>query len=97
VRLDERLVPTTDHYSDGQKRTMLPTAVPPLQELHQVKTTAAMLKVHHGKYIEYAGYISLLFSTASDNDSKNLVSKNKRQVYQHDMVDYDDDVIDNTD
>ena len=96
VRLYERLVPTTDHFSDGQKRTMLQTAVHPLQELRQFKATAAMLKVHHGKDIDYEGYISLLLSTASDYDSKNLVSKNKRQVYQHDMVDYDDDVINNT-
>jgi choline kinase len=43
------------------------------------------------------GNILLLVSTASDYDSKNLESKNKRQVYQHDMVDYNDDVIDNTD
>jgi hypothetical protein len=96
VRLYERLVPTTDHFSDGQKRTMLQTAVLPLQELRQVKATATMLKVHHGKDIDYEGYISLLLSTASDYDSNNLVSKNKRQVYQHDMVDYDDDVINNT-
>jgi hypothetical protein len=96
VRLYERLVPTTDYFSDGQKRTMLQTAVNPLQELCQVQATAAMLKVHHGKNIDYESYISLLLSTASDYDSKNLVSKNKLQVYQHDMVAYDDDVINNT-
>jgi nicotinamide riboside kinase len=93
VRLYERLVPATDYFSDGQKHTMLQTAVHTFQELCQVKATAAMLKVHHDKDIDYEGYISLLLSTASDYDSKNLVSKNKRQVYQHDMVDYYDDVI----
>jgi hypothetical protein len=56
-----------------------------------------MLKAHHGKDIDYEGYIFLLLSTASDHDSKNLVSKNKRQVYQHDKGEYDDDVINNTD
>jgi hypothetical protein len=96
MRLYERLVPTTDHFSDGQKRTMLQTAIHALKELRQVKAKAAMLKVHHGKDIGYEGYIYLLLSTASDYDSKNLVSKIKRQVYQHEMVDYDDDVINNT-
>jgi hypothetical protein len=33
VRLYEQLVPTTDNFSDGQKRTMLQTSVHPLQEL----------------------------------------------------------------
>jgi hypothetical protein len=75
---------------------MLQTAVHTLQELRQVKATTAMLKVHHGKDIDYEGYISQLLSTASDYDSKNLASKNKRQVDQHDMVDYDDDVINST-
>jgi hypothetical protein len=70
VRLYERLVSTTDHFSDGQKRTMLQTDVHPLQELRQVKATAAMLKVHHGKDIDYEGYISLLLSTASDYDRR---------------------------
>ena len=91
VRLYERLVPTSDHFSDGQKRVMLQTAVHPLQELRQVKATAEMLKVHHGKDIGYDAYVSLLLSTASDYDSKNLINKGKRQVYQHDLLKYEDD------
>jgi hypothetical protein len=46
IRLYERLTPTTGHFSDEQKLTMLQTAVHPLQELRQVKATAALLKVH---------------------------------------------------
>jgi hypothetical protein len=56
VQLYEQLVPTTDHFSDGQKRTMLQTAVHTLQEIRQVKATAEMLKVHHGKD---TGYVSI--------------------------------------
>jgi hypothetical protein len=45
IRLYERLTPSTGHFSDEQKLTMLQTAVHPLQELCQVKTTAILLKV----------------------------------------------------
>ena len=90
VRLYERLVPPSDHFSDGQKRVMLQTAVHPLQELRQVKVTAELLKVHHGKDIDYDAYVTLLVSTASDYDSKNVINKSKRQVYQHDLVEQED-------
>ena len=90
VRLYERLVPLTDHFSDGQKRVMLQTAVHPLQELRQVKATAEMLKVHHGKDIDYDAYVSLLLSCASDYDSKNIINKSKRQVYQHDLAEHEE-------
>ena len=95
VRLYERLVPSIDHFSDGQKRIMLQTAVHPLQELRQVKATAELLKAHHGKDIDYDAYISFLLSVSSDYYSKNLlINKNKRQVYQHDVIenDYYDDI-----
>ena len=50
---------------------MLQTAVHPLQELRQVKATAALLKAHHGKDITYDAYVALLLSAATDYDSKN--------------------------
>jgi hypothetical protein len=63
---------------------MLQTAVHPLQELRQVKATAALLKVHTQKDLDHDAYSSLLLSTASDCDSKHIVNKGKRQVYAHD-------------
>jgi hypothetical protein len=38
IRLYERLTPSSGHFSDEQKLTMLQTAVHPLQELRQVKS-----------------------------------------------------------
>jgi hypothetical protein len=63
IRLYERLTPTSGHFSDEQKLTMLQTAVHPLQELCQVKATATLLKVHTKQDLEYEAYTSLLLST----------------------------------
>jgi hypothetical protein len=76
----EQLTLSSGHFSDEQKLTMLQTAVQPLQELCQVKATAALLKVHTQKDLDYDAYSSLLISTASDYDSKHSVSKGKRQI-----------------
>jgi hypothetical protein len=70
ICLCERLTPTSGHFSDEQKLTMLQTAVHPLQELRQVKATTALLKVHTKKYLDYEAYSSLLLSNASDCDIK---------------------------
>jgi hypothetical protein len=40
VRLYERQVPISDHFSDGQKRIMLENSVTPISELRQVKNNA---------------------------------------------------------
>jgi hypothetical protein len=69
VCLNERLTPTSGHFSDEQKLTMIQTVVHPLQELRQVKATAALLKVHTQKDLDYGAYSSPLLSTASDFDS----------------------------
>jgi hypothetical protein len=81
----ERLTPTSGNFLDEQKLTMLQTSVHTLQEFCQVKATAALLKVQTKKDLDYEAYSSLLFSTASDYDSKHGVSKGKRQVYAHDL------------
>jgi hypothetical protein len=94
IRLYERLTPTAGNFSDEQKLTMLQTAVHPLQELCQVKATAALLKVHTKKDLTYDAYSNRLLSTASDYDSKNVVNKGKRQVYVHELTHEDDDVYD---
>jgi hypothetical protein len=71
---------------------MLQTAVHPLQDLSQVKATAALLKVHTQKDSDSDAYSSLLFSTVSDcdYDSKHIVNKGKRKVYAHDLMNDDD-------
>jgi hypothetical protein len=76
---------------------MLQTAVHPLQELRQVKATAALLKVHTKQDLDYEAYTSLLLSTASDYDSKHGVSKGKRQVYAHELEHEDADLYDASD
>jgi hypothetical protein len=81
IRLYEMLTPSTGHFSDEQKLTMLQNAAHPLQELRQVKATAALLKVH----LDYDAYASLLLSTASDYDSKHVASKGKSQIYAHEV------------
>jgi hypothetical protein len=82
ICLYERLTPTSGHFSDEQKLTMLQTAVHPIQELHQVKATAALIKVHTQKDLDYNAYYSLLLSTASNYDSKHVVNKGKDK-YMH--------------
>jgi hypothetical protein len=94
IRLNERLTPTTGHFSDEQKLTMLQTAVHPLQELRQFKATAALLKVHTQQDLTYDAYSTLLLATASDYDSKHVVNKGKRQVYAHDLTPEEDDFYD---
>jgi hypothetical protein len=73
---------------------MIQTAVHPLQELRQVKATAALLKVHTKKDLTYDAYSKLLLSTASDYDSKHAVNRGKRQLYAHELTHEDDDVYD---
>jgi hypothetical protein len=53
-----------------------------------------VLKVHTKKDLDYEAHSSLLYSTASDYDSKHGVSKGKRQVYAHE-VDHNDEDVDN--
>jgi hypothetical protein len=94
IRLYERLTPSAGHFSDEQKFTMLQTAVHPLQELRQVKATAALLKVHIKQDLDYDAYASLFVSTASDYDSKHVTSKGKRQIYAHELDHEEDDTYD---
>jgi hypothetical protein len=96
VRLYERQVPTTDHFSDGQKRTMLENAVAPLEELRQVKNNADLHTTRTGESLSYDQYSSLLLSAASAYDSHYPQTKShgkQRNVYFHDTAedDYDND------
>jgi monomeric isocitrate dehydrogenase len=73
---------------------MLQTAVHPLQELRQVKATAALLQVHTKQDMDYDAYSSLLLSTASDYDCKHVVIEGKRQIYAHELTLEEDDIYD---
>jgi hypothetical protein len=94
IHLYERLTPTSSHFSDEQKLTMLQTSGHPLQELRQVKATASLLPVHAKQDLDYEAFTSLLLASASDYDSKHGVSKGKRQVYAHELEHEDADLYD---
>ena len=93
VRLYERQVPFIDHFSDGQKRIMLENAVAPISELRQVKNTADLEKTKTGRSLTYEEYLSLLLSAATTYDIQFASKKQKRQVFNHSIVDYDDDIF----
>ena len=91
VRLYERQVPATDHFSDGQKRTMLENAVAPISELRQVKNNADLEKTRTGRQLAYSEYTSLLLSAATAYDDQYKPKHDKRQVFSHEFQDdYDD-------
>ena len=80
-----------DHFSDGQKHTMLENVVYPVTELCVVKTQAAQQKTQSGRDLTFREYIQLLLSTAAHFDAQftakfsaaNHASK-RNTVYQHD-------------
>jgi hypothetical protein len=89
VRIYERLVPLTDHLSDGQKRTLLENAVQAIGALNQVKVSADLEKVKTGKDLTFDEYMSLLLAAATTHDSTGKVSA-RRKVYLHEFQDSDE-------
>jgi len=74
--------------------------VHPIKELRQVKNQADQLQALHGKVINYDSYCNLLLSAASNYDAQyapkgrvghTTAKATKRNVYAHDMADYEDD------
>ena len=92
VRLYERQVPASDHFSDGQKRVMLENAVAPIAELRQVKNNADLEQTKTGKALTYDEYFNLLLSAATAYDIQ-FAKKPKRNVFMHNFGDYSDDYI----
>jgi Reverse transcriptase (RNA-dependent DNA polymerase) len=90
VRLYERQVPPSDHFSDGQKRVMLEVAVHGLSELRQVKNNADLEKTKTGQSLKFDEYTSLLLSAASAYDSQFATKRIKHQVFSHEVFDHDD-------
>jgi hypothetical protein len=85
VRLYEKHVPPSDHFSEGQKRIMLQNAVHSIDELRQVKISADLLSAKDGTPLKYDQYCSLLLAAAVDYDEKFKPKKNKRQVFYHEF------------
>lgn len=103
VRKYETLVDPGDHFSDGQKPTMLENTVHPVSELRVVKTQAAQHKTQTGRDLTYREYTQLLLSAAAQFDAqfttKSSAAKSaskRRTVYEHDVqeaTEVDDDVF----
>ena len=87
VRLYEKHVPPTDHFSDGQKRIILQNAVNGIDELRQVKNTADHMGTTTGKSLSYDEYITLLLSAASAYDDQFKPKKAKQHVLFHNIHD----------
>src|SRR5688572_30179948 len=92
VRKYETLVPISDHFSDGQKRTMLENAVHPQMELQAVKTQANQHKTQSGVDLTYKQYSNLLLSAASQFDAQfttksynTRAAAKRRSAYDHEI------------
>jgi hypothetical protein len=69
LRKYEQMNPPTDHFSDGQKRTMLENTVGKVTELRAVKAQADQHKVHSGAKLSYDQYSDLLKSVVQAYDA----------------------------
>ena len=96
VRLYEKHVPPSDHFSDGQKRIMLQNAVNGIMELRQVKNTADQMGTTSGSTLTYDEYTTLLLSAATAYDDQFTAKKAKRHVMMHDIQSDDIGIDDGT-
>jgi hypothetical protein len=93
VRKYEAIIPSSDHFAPGQKRTMLENALQAFPDLRQVQIQPAHDQVCSGKPLTYEQYVSLLLSAAQIHDSseselgdlKPSKSQGQRQVYSTDV------------
>ena len=93
VRLYERQIDATDHFSDTQKKVMLENCVQPIPELRQVKTNADIERAKTGTALTYAQYVSLLQAAATSFDEStktNRPRQTRRSVYMHEMDVFED-------
>ena len=92
VRKYETLVPISDHFSVGQKRTMLESAVHPQMEVWAVKNQVNQYKTQTGVDLSYKQYSNLLLSVASLYDAQFAAKSHPacsaakhHSVYKHDI------------
>jgi hypothetical protein len=93
LRKYEQMNPPTDHFSDGQKWTMLENTVGKVTELRAVKAQADQHKVHSGAKLLYGQYFNLLKSAAQAHDAT-FAARSKapaRKVYHSNMQPGNDD------
>ena len=92
IRLYEKQVDLSEHFSSAQKRTMLENAVHDLDELRQVKAQADQHKTQSGRDLTYDQYVELLKSAASTYDAqfvpklRSAARAPRRAVYEHDLL-----------
>ena len=101
VRLYESTANKNEHFSDGQKRTMLENVVSSHNELRAIKTQADQLKALNGSVLTYAQYSTLLQASANTYDASLSVNtkKHTRSVYmceQSDTSENDEQLINDT-
>jgi hypothetical protein len=87
LRKYEQMNPPTDHFYDGQKRTMLENTVRKVTKLRAVKAQADQYKVYSGAKLSYDQYSDLLKSTAQAYDAT-FATRSKapaRKVYHSNM------------
>jgi hypothetical protein len=90
VRLYEQQVPTSDHFSDVQKRVMLENVVTPISELRQLKNNADLEQTKTGQSLSYDEYLNLLLSAATAYDNQFTSKKPKGNVFMHSIINYND-------
>ena len=98
VRLYERQVPKSDHFSDMLKKVMLENCVHPIAELRQVKINADMEKTKTNVDLTFDQYHTLLVSAAVAYDAQFSTKKVKHQVFTHEVFEHDDpDILSDND
>jgi uncharacterized pyridoxamine 5'-phosphate oxidase family protein len=89
VRLYERQVPSSDYFSEGQKRVMLENAVATINELRQVKNNADLETTKTGKALTFEQYSSLVLSAAAAYDNQFASKRFNHQVFSTEIYDRD--------
>jgi hypothetical protein len=79
IRKYEAIVPHTDHFSDGVKRSMLENAVANITDLRTVKAQADQHKTHTGKALSFTQYFSLLTSAAMTYNTTFATQSNNKK------------------
>jgi hypothetical protein len=80
IRKYEAIVPASDHFSDGQKRSMLENAVATISELRAIKAQSDQHKTHTRKALTFEQYPALLISATTTYDATFATRANKKGI-----------------